>query len=281
MRRDDGKPSPTSGCELVLRANLDDMPRADFYAGLPLAEQLQKFVDHHHDRLVRHISQDEAALLERAVGLLESGYPRRQRRREYEELWRRLEHHYETTFRSQESDFELIASSFPQRSEQVPQTPEDLLPTEWVLAHGEPSPRTAQIALNTIFRAIQEEGVDIAALFAEAADRRSPPTDAALSDADNALVNRALYQPTIAVEQSPPVFETLAAILATGDSSWVAVARELGGNPVAVFASGGVLIVLAVIRKVASGAADGLSEGLRERFYEWSRPKDPPAGDAS
>jgi hypothetical protein len=257
------------------------MPKGDFYAGLPLAEQLQKFVDHHHDHRVRHISKDEAELVDRAIDLLRRGYPKAIRRREYDDLWRQLEHHYETAFRSAESELELVAASFPRRSQPLPETPEDLLSPEWLLAEGEASARSAQIALNVVFRAAYERDLDIAGLFAKASKRRSPPVEAALSDADNALVNRALYQPTIAVEQSPPVFESLATIVASGDSNWVTVVQEVGGNPVVVLCGGGVIVALLVIQKIASGAADGLSQGLRERLYQWSKPKGPSDSDRS
>jgi hypothetical protein len=250
------------------------MPQADFYAGLPLAEQLQKLVDHHHDRAVRHISSDEAAILELAVTRLRAGVPRLARAAEFDDAWRRLEHLYETTVWSSEIPFSLVASSMPTRGNGVPETVSALLPASWIIAEAPATARLVQLALNVTFKGAVDPASNAGDLWAEYESRRSPPADQALGSAENELLNRALYQPTIAVEGSPPSFTSLADYLAkVAGPAWVAVVAETSQDPATVVAAGSVILVLSVSKTVLGGAAQGLSDGLKERLYEWSRPK--------
>lgn len=47
------------------------MPGEDFYAGLTLAQQVERFIEHHADPTNRHISAYEAAMLDRARARIE------------------------------------------------------------------------------------------------------------------------------------------------------------------------------------------------------------------
>lgn len=253
------------------------MPQADFYAGLPLAEQLQKLVDHHHDPAVRHISLAEAMILEQAVVRLRAGVPRVARVAEVDDAWRRLEHLYETIVWSGETPFSLVAASLPTRRNRLPESGSELLPTTWIIAEAPATARLVQLALNVTFRRAVDPKSNTAELWAEYATRRSPPVDQALGAAENELLNRALYQPTIAVEESPPRFTSLADLLGKGaGTAWVAVVAEASKDPVTVISAGGVILVLSISRTILGGAAQGLSDGLKERLYEWSRPRATP-----
>lgn len=251
------------------------MPKADFYAGLPLAEQLEKLVEHHHDRRVRHISQDEAAILNAAVARLKAGIATRHRRSEFDDVWRRLEHVYETTILSEASEFRLLVTSIPARTRNVPANPRELLPPAWVVATASASPRLAQIGLNVLLRRALDPEADILRLWSASEKRRSPPMDRSFGERENELLNRALYHPTIAIEESPPVFSSLSAILGqASDPSWQALVAETAGDPVTILGIGATLIVLKVLR----GPADGLSQGLKERVYQWARPNEDATG---
>jgi hypothetical protein len=103
--------------------------------------------------------------------------------------------------------------------------------------------------------------------------KKKPASDATLGDFEYELLNRALYQPTIAVEHSPPTFSSVAEILSKAAvPGWVALVAERSRDPVAVLAAGGVVLALSVSKTIAGGAAKGLSDGLRERLYEWTKP---------
>lgn len=261
------------------------VPKSDFYSGLPLAEQIEKLAEHHSDRSVRHISQDEAEILNRAVVALKVGIPRTVRRREYDEEWRQLDHMYETRIWSPQSEYLLIATSVPLRSREVSaQSAGEIFPADWVVAEAPANPRLVQLALNIVFSHVIDETINLESMWNEQAQRRSPPRHESLGDIENALLNRALYQHTIAVEQSPPTFTSVSKVLdkATGPTL-IAVVAANTGNPAAVLRTAGLILLITFSRTVASGAAQGLSAGLYERLYEWSRPRHhehPPTGGA-
>lgn len=250
------------------------MPGGDFYAGLPLAEQLEKFVDHHHDRRVRHISQDEAQILYEAVARLKAGVGVAERRQEFDENWGQLTHVYETSVTARTGELVLHVSSIPSRQGvELPSAPDEL---RWqVLASTEATPRTAQIALNTLLRwLLTADTVNRAALISEWKDeyeRRSPPADARLGDLGNELLNRALYQPTVPLEESPPIFDSLASVLAQEEAShWLALIVDDVGDPVAIIRTTASILLF----KILWGPVAGVSDGLRERSRQWAAPSD-------
>jgi len=172
------------------------VPKSDFYSGLPLAEQLEKLAEHHSDRSVRHISQDEAEILNRAVVALKAGVPQTVRRREYDEEWRQLDHMYETRIWSPQSEYLLIATSVPLRSEEVPAEVGEIFPPDWVLAEAPATPRLVQLALNVVFSHVIDDSIDLESMWNEQARRRSPPRHESLGGRDR-------------VQFDPRVFEDL------------------------------------------------------------------------
>lgn len=250
------------------------MPKSDFYAGLPLAEQLDKLVDHHHDPQVRHISAAEADILRSAAARLKVGVRSAQRRREFDEVWRQLDHLYETTIHRSDPDQSMLVLSVPLRGRVLPEDPAAL--DIQVIRRAAPTARSTQLALNLMLRRLADPALDLESEWETAIKRRSPPSGPDLDETDNALLNRALYQPTVAVEESPPTFTTLAAVVAeSGADDWLALAQEATGDPITIMKVGGVLLLL----KTVAGPATALSEGLKERLYQWSRPSNEEAAD--
>lgn len=243
------------------------MPGEDFYVGLPLEAQLRKLGDHHSDPMVRHISQYEAALLDRAVARLARPLPEVDVREEFERVWDRLEHLYTTTIVSPSTELQLRVESIPARGRPLP-APEELLAGLGGLRHAIATPRTAQIGLNALARKALDKREDLEELWVSSSTRRSPPADPRLSQADNELLNRALYQPTVAIEESPPVFASLATILDDQVTGWVALLDHVD-SPLEIVAVGATIIVV----QVARGAGSGLGKGLKERLYDWARPE--------
>ena len=135
--------------------------------------------------------------------------------------------------------------------------------------------RSARLALNLVFRHAIDGRIDVVGLWIDQVHRRSPPVDATLGESENELLNRALYQPTIAVDQSPPTFTSVAEILgkAVGPAR-VALRAETTRDPVTVVAAGGALIALSVSRTVLSGAAQGLSDRTQGTSLRMGTAKD-------
>jgi hypothetical protein len=253
------------------------MPGADFYAGLPLAEKLRKLVDHHYDRRVRHISQDEASILYDAVGRLEAGVGKGERRAEFDANWRRLEHVYTTRIAALDGGRTLLVVSVPSRSAPMPPRPKDEVFGLRTIGVGDANPRNAQLALNVLLWHSRDKNADLESLWADASKRRSPPDDPHFEAEDNELLNRALYQPTVAVESSPPSFMSLSEAATSFPDGWISVAQDPKGV-ISIAVMGGMVLVF----KLLKGPTEGLSQGLRERLYEWARPKpgnDDPSDD--
>lgn len=243
------------------------MPQEEFYAGLPLSAQLRKLADHHADHRVRHISMYEATIIERAAERLERPLSRPSALIEFETVWQRLEHIYATSIGSPSGDLWLQVESVPSRGQSLPSA-DDLLRRLGPFRVEVATPRNAQIGLNVLARRLTTSDADIVELWQAATRRRSPGADRSLSPDINELLNRALYQPTVAVEESPPAFTSLSSLMDASESGWVAVV-DLANNPLEVIAVGGTLIVIHLARQ----ATLGLGQGLRERLYEWARPR--------
>jgi len=48
------------------------MPKSSYYAGLPLADAIERLAEHHYETDTRHISKDEYDLLQEAISALRS-----------------------------------------------------------------------------------------------------------------------------------------------------------------------------------------------------------------
>lgn len=257
------------------------MPGGDFYAGLPLAEKLRKFVDHHHDQRVRHISQDEAVILNDAISRLEAGYGKSKRKEEFDALWERLEHIYTTRITAPNAvNRSLLVVTVPSRGRPTPPRDTATVFGLRLLAAGDSNPRNAQLALNLLVAGDSDIDTDLADAWERNSKRRSPPVDPAVEESDNELLNRALYQPTVPIEASPPSFASFSEVAVQFPDGWIGLAAD-HGHPVAIAVAGGMVLIF----KLLKGPTEGLSEGLRERLYEWSRPpkksSDKGVGDAS
>jgi heme exporter protein D len=257
------------------------MPDESFYAGLGLAEALRKFADHHYDPGVRHISLYEYQVLEQAAARIEGEAPALPPAIDEEAAadWTRLLQAYWTGIASQRTDAGFDIWSVPLRSA----TPSavgvlgitvrqdenrlEFQPPEVAVAANTNQLQNILLGLLGAARAPRLEFLEPPPADLPQYEQLYRPTLQELATVDYELVNRALYQPSVPIEGSPPSFKSIQDVLAAaggGGYVWLAHVHEAG--PVAVLYLGMTIIVI----RVSLALADRLAEGIQN----WHRPKD-------
>ena len=261
------------------------MPTEDYYEGLTLVESLRKFTTYHSEAEIRHISSFEASMLDRAADRL--GEPvevaRAQARQELLQVWPALRHTYTMRVDSAEPSVGIRVDHIParlldQRQSQLVQPVELETDLTFTGADVVDDPRRVELELELMLAAMLANS---AQLFAGMGDQVEAAYRAARDDethlphnvgsAEQRLINRVLEQPSVPVETSPPVFDSVSSILRRVDptvGAWVAFAYVVGGPP-----SIGVVLATAAglfVFKVVPPLGDRLAAKLRG-----DRPADP------
>lgn len=236
------------------------MPSEAFYEGLTLAEQVQKFLDHHYAKKTRHISAYEAQMLDRARTRIEQTLEiaTREAAAELRSVYETLLQVYETVV---SGDSHVVAvHSFPVWHLEDPSAVVEAAGLAELAR--DPSPSQVQALLATLVTSADPQGLadryeDLLA-DSEAVERELDPE--ALS-----VLNRILYLPTVVAENSwadvAPLLDHLAKAKEKGTPVLVFGGTVIAtGNVVLAFLAGSSCIALQLLQSLA----DGMRPGIRE-----------------
>lgn len=236
------------------------MPNETYYQGLTLADQIEKFIDYHHDPRYRHVSAYEAEMLARArARLLAPGRAAEEEAATEDtfvfDLARQT---YETVLYA--ADAALGVWTFPTWDVDNAEAVLDEQGLTRLLTN--PTDVQVQAMIGLLFS-------EVATAEPETLWTAGGPSPQAqfdsLTERERVLANRVMYLPIIAVERSWPGMDSLGAHLATakgnGASVVVFVGALAGGEGlVLAFLAGTSVIVLRSLGDVA----DGMRPGLRK-----------------
>ena len=226
------------------------MPKRNFYEGLSLSERLQKFADHHASQRNRHISNYEAELLAEAIARIDQtiAVAIDAARADQEQAWRTVAQRYESIVHVDGLSVEVLSIPAWQISDALE------FRAEFGLAEisREPQPTELSAAVAALLNSSNEPEFMATYQWFLA----HPTTIEDILDEDYlAIVNRLLYQRSIAIEQSPPIFEALVVAASKADAGAlpgvVLLVAVVAGWPVLVIL-GTVIgaIILQVIRPI-------------------------------
>lgn len=254
------------------------MPGEQFYEGLQLPEAARKMADHHAAPNTRHLSFFEYQLLHRLADELERpSSVRKARARQADDAWSLLEQAYWTAFSSPGLDSSLEVYSIPGRLEAptgvfarlLNAAEEVSLPQRTPPSRRLPASTVAlEAAVGSLFISARPRAsaVDIFDEFSFLASRPSLLMQQ-LNREEIELVNRALYQPSIPIEQSRPTFTSLQDLISGAGGGIVALA-DLPDVGYAVILRAGVGVI--VIR-----VSLAIAERLAEMIHEFRRHEHP------
>lgn len=246
------------------------MPGESFYQGLLLPEAIRKMAEHHAAPQTRHLSFYEyQLLLSLATRLDRSPDSQRITDDEASSNWQSLAQVYSTLVSARDSAVSLEVGSIPTRVVQDDGEQDD----DWFAANGTNIGLSAfeiehtRPALRVPATIVATEATIASLLAAQAGEGTAPEWFAefnehpsviqqALTELDLGLLNRVLYQPSVAVEQSPPAFESLQGLITAAGSAYVGLVQLPHSAPYAILEVGGMIIVV----KVASALGDKLSD---------------------
>jgi|GEM_PF-3497940 hypothetical protein len=254
------------------------MPTEKFYEGLALPEAIRKLAEHHSAPMTRHFSQYEYQLLLTLADRVDRP-PRQQRLTpsEINEVWQRLVQTYSTKVESSDGSSVIVIQSIPERAIDS-LARRDLLSNfpEVEYARRVPSSRdvpAALVALEAVVGAslaslrehttleVAEGGETNSSELLEDFLRNPSRVQALLSPADYELMNRALYQRSVATELSPPSFKSIQKIISAAGGAYVGVGQHFGHlSPAALIEVPGMIVLI----YVATGVGQRLSEAIED-----------------
>lgn len=250
------------------------MPGEAFYEGLTLGEQVRKFLDHHYDPKTRHISGYEAQMLDQAIARIDQTLEiaKREAAQELRSVYEALLHVYETLIASETRVVAVNSFATWHLDDPV----RVLVETGLMELARDPSPSDVQAALAALMTA-SDTGAAVEERYATlVSDRRLLEHE--LDSTTVAVVNRVLYMPTVAAENSwadvAPLLDHLRKAKSKGAPVVIfAGTMVASGNVILAFLAGGSVIALQLLQDLAQGMSPGLRDLGQRLTASWRLPE--------
>jgi hypothetical protein len=253
------------------------MPREDFYQGLTLREQVQRFADHHSHPRNRHISRYEHALLDQFVARLDETYAiaTETALAELTQVWESANQYYETNI-GLEAESGLSITSIPPQS--LVESPIQLLEDfglEEITSSAGSMRLQASVAALLALGGVPATTPELLDLVNELADHPSR-VESRVSATRLSVLNRVYYLPVVPLEKSPPFFQSLRWLEAAESPAAPVIVLGgalalTGGNVVIAVIAGGSVILLRVATAFGRGlepSAEALGEEVGRRLLK-------------